>query len=119
MEKAGVDTSSISEADVMAVFSLLSESKFAKEALPDVLKEVASGTPPEKAPGKLGLESMNDREAERIIDSILKEREEFVRSKGKAAAGPLMGPVMESLRGKVDGKKASQLLSEAIARMIG
>jgi len=119
LEKAGVDTSSISEADVMAVFSLLSESKFAKEALPDVLKEVASGTPPEKAPGKLGLESMNDREAERIIDSILKEREEFVRSKGKAAAGPLMGPVMESLRGKVDGKKASQLLSEAIARMIG
>ncbi|NLN71268.1 MAG: Glu-tRNA(Gln) amidotransferase subunit GatE [Thermoplasmatales archaeon] len=119
LERSGVDTSRISEEDIMAAFSMLSESKFAKEALPEILKEIAAGTPPEKAPAKLGLESVDDSEAQRIIESVVKEREEFVRSKGKAAAGPLMGPVMESLRGKVDGKKASRLLSEAIEKLIG
>ena len=50
----------------------------------------------------------------------MKEREDFIRSKGGLAAiGPLMGPVMGALRGKIDGKKANELLTIEIKKLMG
>ena len=72
---------------------------------------VSSGTPTSA--------SLADGEAKTIIDRLVAEREEFVRSKGMGAIGPLMGPVMGALRGKVDGKKASELLSASIRELLG
>ncbi|HMK15671.1 MAG TPA: GatB/YqeY domain-containing protein, partial [Methanomicrobiales archaeon] len=41
---------------------------------------------------------------------------EFVREKKMAALGPLMGVVMEEVRGKVDGKVVSEALKRELAR---
>jgi glutamyl-tRNA(Gln) amidotransferase subunit E len=54
-----------------------------------------------------------------VIAGIVKEREDFVRSKGLDAIGPLMGPVMAALRGKIDGKQANDLLAKEIKKLIG
>ena len=63
---------------------------------------------------------MDSDEAAQIIAGIVKEREEFIRSKGGLAAiGPLMGPVMGALRGKIDGKKANELLTIEIKKLMG
>jgi glutamyl-tRNA(Gln) amidotransferase subunit E len=43
---------------------------------------------------------------------------EFIKSKGKEAAGPLMGLVMKELRGKVDGKKVNLALKKKIEEII-
>ncbi|MCL1978615.1 MAG: Glu-tRNA(Gln) amidotransferase GatDE subunit E, partial [Methanomassiliicoccaceae archaeon] len=69
--------------------------------------------------GRLGLESVGCDEAAEIIARMVKEREDFVRSKGLEAIGPLMGPVMGALRGKIDGKQASDLLEKEIKKLIG
>ena len=61
---------------------------------------------------------MDASEAEGIIDSIVREREAFVRERGMASVGPLMGPVMGALRGKVDGKQASDLLTKSIKKLL-
>ena len=99
---------------------MLKQSRFAKEALPALLREMASGTDAEKAISKLGLEAVDDDEAVRIIAQIVKEREEFIRSKGGLGAiGPLMGPVMGALRGKIDGQKANELLTQEIKKLMG
>ena len=105
LDREGVPVSDITDDAMLAIFGMLHENKFAKEALPEIMREVAKGTEPSKVPSKLGLESMDSSEAAGIIASIVKEREEFVRDKGMAAIGPLMGPVMGALRGKVDGKE--------------
>ena len=119
LEHDGLDPASISEDALIEAFGMLKAGRFAKEALPSLLKEMCSGTCPEDAIGKLGLGAMDAGEAQAVIDAIVDERADFVRSKGMAAIGPLMGPVMGALRGKIDGKQANELLSKSISRLLG
>ena len=50
---------------------------------------------------------------------IVSERADFVKAKGLAAVGPLMGPLMAEMRGKIDGKQASELLKQEIEKFLG
>ncbi|MBP3386411.1 MAG: Glu-tRNA(Gln) amidotransferase subunit GatE [Candidatus Methanomethylophilaceae archaeon] len=119
MEHDGIDLQVFTDADILGVFDLLRQSRFAKEALPALLREMSTGTSAEDAIKKLGLEAVDAGEAAAIIEKIVNERADFVKSKGMAAIGPLMGPVMGALRGKLDGKQANDLLTEAIKKLLG
>lgn len=114
LAKDGVDLEALTDDKVRQAFSALASDRFAKEALPSVLKELANGSNVDKAISSLGLGSLDQGDAVGIIDGIIKERADFVREKGEAAVGPLMGVAMKELRGKVDGKKAADLLSERV-----
>ena len=114
LQKDGVDLESLTDERVKESFSALSAGRFAKEALPAVLKELAKGSNVEKAVSALGLGSLDQGDAAGIIDAIIRERADFVREKGESAVGPLMGVAMKELRGKVDGKQAADLLKERV-----
>ncbi len=119
LETAGVDTSAFDEERIVSVFRMLSESKFAKEALPAILREMGTtGCDAEKAVKKLGLESVDESEAVAIIAKIVNERADFVREKGMGAVGGLMGPVMGALRGKLDGKRANEILMAEVKKLL-
>ena len=119
MEREGIDIDSITEKAMIEVFDSLKQSKFAKEALPSLFREIANGISVNDAISKLGVEAMSEGDAVKIIAKIVKEREAFVKEKGTASVGPLMGPVMEALRGKLDGKKMNDLLVAEIKKIIG
>lgn len=118
MERDGIDVRALSDDTVLGVFALLKDGRFAKEALPAILREMAIGTKAEDAIKKLGLEAVDAGEAAAIIEKIVNERADFVKEKGMGAIGGLMGPVMGALRGKIDGKQANQLLTEAIKKLL-
>lgn len=119
LETAGIDISAFDGKRMTDLFRMLSESKFAKEALPAILKEMGtSGCDAEKAVKKLGLESVDESEAVAIIAKIVNERADFVREKGMGAVGGLMGPVMGALRGKLDGKRANEILMAEIKKLL-
>ena len=119
LETAGIDTSSFDEARMVGLFTMLGESKFAKEALPAILREMGTtGCDAEKAVKKLGLESVDESEAEAIIAKIVNERADYVREKGMGAIGGLMGPVMGALRGKLDGKRANEILTAEVKKLL-
>jgi glutamyl-tRNA(Gln) amidotransferase subunit E len=118
MEREGTDVSVIQENTILAIFRSLKEGKFAKEALPSLFRETAKGTSVNDAISKLGLSTMSESEASKIIAQIVKEREAFVKEKGTASVGPLMGPVMEALRGKLDGKRMNDLLMTEIKKVL-
>ena len=119
MERDGSDPRSIPEDGLLHAFDLLREGKFAKEALPQLLREMASGSSPEESVRKLGLGTVDTDEAYGIIMKIVSERGDFVRSKGMASVGPLMGPVMGALKGKMDGKQINGLLTQAVREYLG
>ena len=119
LEHEGIDTDLFTYDDLYAVFSGLKANKFAKEAIPAILKEMAKGTDLETAVKKLGLSAVDAGEAAAIIEKIVSERADFVREKGMGAIGGLMGPVMGALRGKIDGKQANELLTAAIRKLLG
>jgi glutamyl-tRNA(Gln) amidotransferase subunit E len=103
---------------LLAALEALSKDTFAKEALPDVLRRVSAGSTVEKAVAELGLGKVGEEEAEAIVRRLIADRADFVRSKGAAAAGPLMAPAMAELKGKMEGKAVSDLLRREIDRFI-
>lgn len=119
LEHDGVDLDSVGMDALYSLFSGLKANKYAKEALPALLREMASGSDLESAIAKAGVAAVDSSEAEAIIAQVVREREDFVRSKGMGSVGPLMGPVMAALRGKIDGKQASDLLSKEIRKLLG
>lgn len=119
LDHEGVVTADIQDVAIMEIFRMLAHNKFAKEALPDIIREVSKGTDPSAAVSKLGLEAVEEDEAAKIVAAIVKEREDFVRNRGMEAIGPLMGPVMAALRGKIDGKAANDILVKEISKLIG
>ncbi len=113
-----IDISMLDENALKRAFGGVSSGKFAKEAVPDVLKKMAEGKDVDEAVKELGLSAMSADEAAGIVAKVVKEREAFVREKGMAAAGPLMGPVMAELRGRLDGKAASELLRKELQKLL-
>ncbi len=118
LEREGVDVSKLDEARIREAILAHKDGAFAKEALPDVLKQLALGKSVKEAVVALGVQKVGAGEAERIVAEIVKEREAFVREKRDGAVGPLMGVVMERLKGKVDGRAASELLKKEIAKLL-
>jgi glutamyl-tRNA(Gln) amidotransferase subunit E len=118
LEREGVDPYEIDESSIMDLFRSLSEGAFAKEALADILRLVAKGKKVGEAVEELGIRTVGSKEAGAIISRIVKERASFVREKGMDSAGPLMGLVMEELKGKIDGKTASDLLKKEIKKIL-
>jgi glutamyl-tRNA(Gln) amidotransferase subunit E len=103
---------------IQQVFEALRDGKFSKEAVPGILEEMArSKTGLVEAISTLGLGTSAEK-PEEIIRRIVTERTEFVKEKGVEALGPLMGPVMAELRGKLDGKKISEILKNEIERIL-
>ncbi|MDD1773557.1 MAG: Glu-tRNA(Gln) amidotransferase subunit GatE [Methanomassiliicoccales archaeon] len=119
LEREGLDPYAIDEAVVKEVFLLLSEGAFAKEAIPDLLRLVAKGKKVEDAVRELGIMLVGSGEAAEIIFRIVTDRAAFVREKGMSAVGPLMGVVMEELKGRIDGKIASELLEREVKKLLG
>jgi glutamyl-tRNA(Gln) amidotransferase subunit E len=118
LEREGVDLAKLDEGRLRAALLAHKEGLFTKEAIPDVLKQLASGRSVPEAVAALGIQRVDSGEAESIVAGIVKEREAFVREKGPGAVGPLMGVVMERLKGKVDGRTASELLKKEIAKLL-
>jgi glutamyl-tRNA(Gln) amidotransferase subunit E len=118
LEKEGADVSSISDAAIRELFDALIRGQFTKEALPDILRHMATGKEVKASIAALGITQVDSGEASAIIAKLVREREHFVREKKMAAIGPLMAPVMAELRGKVDGKTINELLKKEIEKLL-
>ncbi len=96
--------------------SALSEGRFAKEAVPDILNALDADPSRslDAAIDAAGVAAAGDDEVTAIVEKVVADRVDFVKERGMAAMGPLMGPVMAELRGKADGAKVSAALKDAI-----
>lgn len=101
------------------VFEGLSNKKMSKEAIIEVLKGFTEY--PEKNLNEIleikGLKSLSKEEVENIIEDIINQNIEIVKSKGMGAIGMLMGRCMAVLRGKADGKLINNILKEKLMKI--
>ena len=105
------------EARLAEVVAALKTGRFAKEAVEPILKALDAdpAAPLDAAMAKAGVGAAVDAHAvDAVIAKVIAERKEFVKAKGAAAAGPLMGPVMAELRGKADGALIAARLKAAL-----
>lgn len=116
VRRSGVETENLTDEHFKGLFAAISNQEIAKEAIHDLLTALAKEpdlSVPE-AISKLGLSAFDPEEVENFIKKTVKERGDFIREKGPAALGPLMGIVMKEYRGTVDGKILSQMLKKEL-----
>jgi glutamyl-tRNA(Gln) amidotransferase subunit E len=119
LEREGCPVSDISLETFRDLFASLRDGLFTREALPDVLRTVLSeGTSVGGALSKLGLQVVSKEEIDAIVREVVEQGKEFVEQKGEGAVGPLMGVVMQRLRGKADGKLVNDILRKRIMGML-
>jgi glutamyl-tRNA(Gln) amidotransferase subunit E len=104
---------------VPALLGALKAGRFAKEGLEAVLKALDADPrlSPETAVAKLGVAAADTATVDAVIAKVIAERRDFVKAKGLAAMGPLMGPVMAELRGKADGAVINARLKAALEKV--
>ncbi|MCX6690083.1 MAG: Glu-tRNA(Gln) amidotransferase subunit GatE [Methanoregula sp.] len=117
LRREGVEIKNISDNDYLAIWHAVETGRAAKEAVPDLVRSIASGNPVGQAIEKLAP-AVSREELESIIQKIIADRTEFIRQKKMAAIGPLMGIVMAEVRGSVDGKVVSEILKRQLNQTI-
>ena len=98
------------------VFDLIAKEIVSKEAVPDLLGELAKN-PSAKAievVEKRGLRALSREEVESIISAVIEENLETIRSRGKASMGLIVGRVMSKVRGRVDGKLVAEIVKKKL-----
>lgn len=116
LRREGVPVESLTDEHFKGLFKYVGQGKIAKEAIPQVLSELAK-QPTEnvdEAMKKLALTNINEDEVRSIIKEIVQSKRDFVKEKGEASQSGLMGLAMSKLRGKADGKLISKVLREEI-----
>jgi glutamyl-tRNA(Gln) amidotransferase subunit E len=108
----------VDENGLRDAFGALKDGRFSKEGLEKVLGNMAKGMAIDEAIESAGLGMMSEEEAMEIARKLVAERTDFVKDRGQAAMGPLMGLFMAQVRGKLDGKKASAILRKAIEEVL-
>ncbi|MHA2193680.1 MAG: Glu-tRNA(Gln) amidotransferase subunit GatE, partial [Candidatus Thorarchaeota archaeon] len=120
MHRDGVPTENIEDSKLLEVFEAVTKNEISSEALPEILTYLANNpsTPIQEALSKTGLGKVETEDIEKIIQKIVEDRLDFVRERGEAAVGGLMGVAMKELRGKADGKLVKDLLISQVKRVL-
>lgn len=126
LARDGVAIDRVSEDEILALLSAVEAGRAAKEAIPDLLTELArtagEGTGRSQERVDAAIEkvapTVSQADVEAIVRRIVTEREAFARERGMGALGPLMGVVMQELRGSVDGRVISETLRRELKRLL-
>jgi glutamyl-tRNA(Gln) amidotransferase subunit E len=120
LEGEAVPVESLNEHILTDVLTALQNERFSKEAVPSLIRYLAMHPSEglEDALKGCGIQAAHQEEIVRIIQTIVSERKEFIRTQGNRSVGPLMGVVMKELRGKADGRLISTLLEQEIHKLL-
>jgi glutamyl-tRNA(Gln) amidotransferase subunit E len=121
LEKEGINIENINLNLLLDVFSALKNEKFAKEGIPTILKYLASNPTGsiEEAIKACSLARISLDEVEKIVEEIISNKKEFIVSRGvDNSFSPIMGLVMQKLRGKVDGRLISKIVKKKLEDML-
>ncbi len=113
LRRDGVDIRAVTDESYLVIWHAVENGRAAKEAIPALLRSIAAGSTADSALAQLAP-AISRAELETVVKKIIATRSDFVKEKGTAALGPLMGLVMEEVRGTVDGKLVSEILRKEI-----
>lgn len=120
LEKEGLSTVGLDVDLLRDVLLHFKEGAFAKEAIPGLLTWLVRNESRDVATAmdRADVGAVSGEDLEAVCERVVREREQFIRDRGEASLGPLMGVVMKELRGKVDGKVISEVLGEKIRQLL-
>ncbi|MGQ9759414.1 MAG: Glu-tRNA(Gln) amidotransferase subunit GatE [Candidatus Methanomethylicaceae archaeon] len=120
LKREGVNVDSLDRDAIREVLVRVHQGEFAKEAVPDILRWLASnkGKSVGEATRALSLSSVNLDAIRATVKELVRKNINTVKKDGERAVSRLMGDLMKLYRGKVDGKIAHELLTEEVRRVL-
>src|SRR5437870_13490529 len=111
LRREGFDVDEIPLDHLRELFSLLKAGRFAKEALPEIVREMArTNSRASDAMGAVGVTRVSRKDLESIVDEALRASEDLISASGDASENALMGQVKERVGGRADGRLVSEVL---------
>ena len=117
LSRAGISSETLSDDAIIAVMKTVEAGNAAKEAVLDILTACAKGMYVSDAVSRVAP-AFSREELQDLVHGIVSDRVDFIRTRGKAALGPVMGIVMKEVRGRIDGKVVSEVLDEELGRIL-
>ncbi|NHJ39807.1 MAG: Glu-tRNA(Gln) amidotransferase subunit GatE [Asgard group archaeon] len=114
MNRDGIQTENLTDNRIKEIFELLVAKKISKDAI-DPLLEYYSKSPKSKMESvleELNLSMFSEEQVSKIIDDIIKDNLELIKSSGRRAFNNLMGQIMEKVRGRYDGQEVNELMKK-------
>ncbi len=116
LRRDGKNMENISDSDFEDIFMEIKRREISKEAIEEILimKADNPALSIDDIKKKLKLEKMTVDQLKKIIEMVVINNLEIIKSKEMRAIGPLMGEIMKEVRGKIDGAIVSEELKTAI-----
>ncbi|MCS7099418.1 MAG: Glu-tRNA(Gln) amidotransferase subunit GatE [Sulfolobales archaeon] len=119
LRRDGIDVDRVSYSDLVKILSAVGRGEIAKEAIPEAIKAIASGSSFEDVLRSYRV--LRVEELEKIVDDVLKSSADLIKSRGfEKSVSLVMGRVMSVVRGRADGALVNTLvrrkLQEFLAR---
>ena len=116
LERSGLDSELLKDADIVRIFELLERREIAKESVEvlfeGIMSSKISGVDEALKQGIVQVVDADDLEG--IIRGIIGENQSLITNQGERAVKPLMGIAMKELRGKASGETVNKMLLEGI-----
>lgn len=116
LERRGLDAGLLRPTEILNAFQFLADNKIAKESLEMIFEKIMSGDVHSvvDAIEKAAISKMDARELDNLLTDIVEANLKIIQEDGLRSINPLMGIVMKTMRGKVDGQIINKILMEKI-----
>lgn len=120
LQRRGLDPKLLKDGMIEETFSMLADGKIAKESVGIIFEGIMRGDADtvDKAVRGLSIGDVSDEEISGVLDRIIRDSADIVRSQGERAVRPLMGAAMKELRGRASGEKINRMLAEKILDVV-
>jgi glutamyl-tRNA(Gln) amidotransferase subunit E len=120
LRREGVPVDNLSEDVIEEVVRLLAEGVVAKEAIPDILAYLAKnpGVRVVDAVNALGIRRLSVEELDALIASIIEKTRSKLLERPEKAFSIVMGEVMKTARGSVDGKLVAERVKYKLKELL-
>ena len=115
LRRKEIPIENINSAQLAYIFNLVADKRIAKEAIPELLEFVANnpGIKETEILKQKVVESIFETELRKIIKEVIAKNPELARERKISA---LMGDVMKTVRGKIDGIIVARILEEELTQ---
>ncbi|MHA1106725.1 MAG: Glu-tRNA(Gln) amidotransferase subunit GatE [Promethearchaeota archaeon] len=120
LRRGGKNMNNITDSDFEDIFMDLKRKEISKEAIEEIMimKADNPNLSIEEIKQQLKLEKMSVDQLKEVIEMVVNNNLEIIKSKEMRAMGPLMGEVMKEVRGKIDGAIVSKELKAGILKKL-
>ncbi|MEM0066683.1 MAG: Glu-tRNA(Gln) amidotransferase subunit GatE [Sulfolobales archaeon] len=113
LKREGVDVDKVGYSELAKILSAVGRGELAKEAIPEAIRAVASGTSLEDF--LKSFKAMSMEEIEKVVEDVITSNIEYIRAKGlDKSVSLVMGKVMSIVRGRADGALVSTIVKKKL-----